>query len=292
LTPEAFRRPAAKALPALDLVDCYRVVLRSVPSGHAVVTALLQRLEIENLKQAWRGLAAGHPVARWSRGWQSLAPLATLDLDRCRDCRSLDDLVTALAATPYHGVSTAMLRAHRGDTLAAELGFDRWASRRLLDAALALTAHDAAGRDLACRVVGERDLQLLARGVGAFGLAPDAVLNALVFLPRVVTRGALSRLATWTPDEGPLPSLWPRPWQRVVGRAQDWDTLIRQWRRARYQACRRAFLDDPFCVAPAIALLLLAEEERRGTAALAAAAADPSSAAALDDALAAGALGA
>jgi hypothetical protein len=253
---------------------------------------MLQRLEIENLKVVWRGLSGGHPFARWSRCWQSLAPLATLGLDGCRDCRSLDDLVTALTATPYHSVSAAMLRAHRSDTLAAELGLDRWASRRLLDSALTLPARDGAARELACRIVGERDLQLLARGVDAFALASDAVVNTLVFLPRVMTRGALSRLATWTPDEGPLCNLWPRHWQRVVARAPDWDALIRQWRRARYQACRRAFLDDPFCLAPAIALLLLVEEEQRGTAALAAAAADPSSTAALDDALAASALGA
>jgi hypothetical protein len=50
--------------------------------------------------------------------------------------------------------------------------------------------------------------------------------------------------------------------------AANWDELLQQWRGARYHLCARAFLYQPFCLAPAVALLLLAEEEGRALAAL------------------------
>jgi hypothetical protein len=53
-----------------------------------------------------------------------------------------------------------------------------------------------------------------------------------------------------------------------VAGAADWDALLQCWRSARYRLCARAFLNQPFCLAPAVAVLLLAEEEGRAVAAL------------------------
>jgi hypothetical protein len=76
-----------------------------------------------------------------------------------------------------------------------------------------------------------------------------------------------------------------------VADAADWDGLFLRWRRARYQMCARAFLHQPFCLAPAVALLLLAEEEPRAVAARLDAPGDTTDTPSLRFALAASALG-
>jgi hypothetical protein len=63
-------------------------------------------------------------------------------------------------------------------------------------------------------------------------------------------------------------------------------------RRQRRRLCRQAFLQAPFCLAPAVALLLLKEEEVRGLDAIASFDSETAEASWLTYALAAGELGA
>jgi hypothetical protein len=185
--------------------------------------------------------------------------LASVSLEQCRDHRTESALADALRKTPFAPIAAAMWRAHAGDPAAAELGFDRWASRGIVEAAAALPAVDRVAAELALAVVRERDANVKAR------LSGEARPELLAL-----------------PDE----------WRRTAGPDADARQPLLRLRRARRLLCRRAFRDSPFCLAPAVALLLLKEEEVRGLEALAtfqeAAVADPTS---LDDALAAGELG-
>jgi hypothetical protein len=303
LAPDVLRRAAHARDPARravtmqpahrvqQLLSWYVAVIRSMPSGRGLFLALAGLHEIENVKLLWRAVTRGHPFTRWSPFWRSLGPLETVGAESCRDCRSLAALADALSATPYAGVVESMRRAHSADPVAAELGLDRWASRRLAEAAVRLPGGEWAARNLALAVVRERDLNLLRRGVRTFGLPADAVVAGLVHVPNEMSADALVRLATWTPDEGPISRGWPRLWRRVAGGAVDWNGLTLAWRRARRDACRRAFLDQPFCLAPAIALLLLGEEEVRALAVIAGAG-DAAPAAVLDGTFLPGLLGA
>jgi hypothetical protein len=252
---------------------------------------LLDRLELENVKLMWRAAARGHAASRWVRLWRPLGALARISLDTARECSSLSQAVDALSKTPYGEVASAMWRGHHDDVLAADLGFDQWMAQRLLTAAMALDEREILARELICSLVVEADLNLLRRGVGAYGLSADAVAGAVVFLSRLMRLEKLAAAATWTPSDGAFAGLWPRAWRRIVATATDWDALMLQWRRGRYQAGRRAFLSDPFSVAPAVALLLLVEEEARAVAALAQSADDASDTPSLAFALAASAIG-
>jgi hypothetical protein len=254
--------------PTLDLISCYRVVLDSLPAARPLALALLARHEIENVKLLWRAVTRGHSIARWSAVWRPLGPLATFTLDAARERTSLAQLAELLRTTPFSQIADAMWRGHHDDLLAAELGFDRWMSRRLLDAASSLADSETIARGLIESVVAERDLSLLRRGVATYRLSPGAVAGTLVLLPRLLSRERMTALATSTPGLPGFRGQWPRAWRPIVADAADWDALMLRWRRGRSQMCARAFLNQPFCLAPAIALLLLAEEETRAVAAL------------------------
>jgi vacuolar-type H+-ATPase subunit C/Vma6 len=251
-----------------QLIRCYTVVLRSYPTGQSVFRALLTLHEIENLKLLWRARTRLIQFDRWQPLWQPLGPLETLRIGDCRDLTSLVSLVAVLQPTPYGRIAEAVLRSHSDDLAACELAFDRWASNALASAARALSATETAARDLALAVVRERDLNLLRRGVPAFGLSTDAVVGSLVLLPAEIPGAELARLATWRPEEGRLIRAWPKAWRNRDDPPADWDGLFLASRRMRRRACQRAFLGTPFCLAPAVALVLYQEEEVRGLTAV------------------------
>ena len=269
LSGEARRAVASDLHPVLDLVACYRTVLVSLPAARSLTLTLLDRVELENVKLLWRAVARSRPPSGWVRLWRPLDALARVSLDTARECTSLSQIVDALSRTPYGEVASAMWRGHRDDVLAADLGFDQWMSQRMLSAATALGNRETLARELMCSIVGEADLNLLRRSVGTYGLPADAVAGAVVFLSRVMAPEKLAAVAAWTPHQGGFAALWPPVWRRTLAAPANWDALMLQWRRARYHACRRAFLTEPFSIAPAIALLLLVEEEARAVAALA-----------------------
>jgi ATP synthase (C/AC39) subunit len=268
LGPEIRRSTRADIQPSLDLISCYRVVLDSLPTARPVTLALLARQEIENVKLLWRAVGRGHSIARWSPLWRRLGPLATFSFEGARECTSLAQLAEFLHTTPFGEISTLMWRGHRADLLAAELGFDRWMSRRLLDTASSLEASETLARGLIESIVVERDLSVLRRGVATYKLSPDALAGTLAFLPQVMSLEHITSLATWTPGRAAFRGHWPRGWRSTLTGASDWDALLLRWRTARYRLCARAFLEQPFCLAPAVAFLLLAEEEARAVAAL------------------------
>ena len=268
LTADVRHAAASDIHPTLDVARCYRTVLVSLPSARSLVRTLLECHEIENVKLLWRAIGRGHGAERWSALWRPLNGLASVPLETARECTSLAQVVESLRTTPYGEVASAMWRAHRDDLLAADLGFDQWISRRLLAAAMSLDPQAAVARDLLCSIVGERDLNVLRRGVTTYGLSADAVAGAMVWLPQTMSTERLAALATWTPQQDAFAALWPPRWRHLTAGVADWDALLLQWRRARYRACRRAFLGDPFGLAPAVALLLLVDEETRALSAL------------------------
>lgn len=262
------RTTRSDSRPGLDLISCYRVVLDSLPAARPLALALLARHEIENVKLLWRAVTRSRSFARWSPLWRPLDPLATFSRDAARECTSLAQLSALLRTTPFGEIADAMWRGHHDDLLAAELGFDRWMSRRLLEVSSALDDSETIARGLVESLVAERDLSLLRRGVATYKLSPGALAGTLVLLPRLMSPERITSLATWTPGQPGLSGRWPRAWRPIVAEAADWDALLLRWRRARYRMCARAFLNQPFCLAPAVALLLLAEEETRAVAAL------------------------
>jgi hypothetical protein len=299
----AAQSPAFAAGEALDiaelpsrsfrrLVHCYAVVLASYPSGHELFRALVRLHEIENLKLVWRARSRQHPFERWQRLWRPLGVLETVRLDEVREHTSLAGFVVGLRGTPYGTIADATLRAHADDLAASELAFDRWASSCIARAAAGLGRGESAARGLAMARVRERELELLRRGVRVFGLSADAVRGSLAVVLRELPAREVDRLATWTAEGGPLLRAWPRAWPPVAGVPADWDALLVALKRARREACRRAFLGPPYCLAPAVALLLLCEEEVRGAVALRESGARSGRSAALDRALAASAMGA
>ena len=247
-----------------EFLEWHRMVSASYPSAPALWLALFRLHEIENVKLAWRAMARRHPFQSWRHLWIPMGRRAVVECDRLRDCTTLASLVEVLRGTAYASVADAMLRGHAADLAAAELGFDRWASRALVDAAGDLDAGESRTRALAIAIVRERDVNVLRRGTRAFGLSADAVVGALAFVVGEAGTEAIGRLAAWDPAQGPLWMLAPRLWQKLAGRAADWDALTLALRRWRRDECRRAFLDQPFSLAPALALLLLKQEEVRG----------------------------
>jgi vacuolar-type H+-ATPase subunit C/Vma6 len=243
-----------------ELVEWYRVVLTCYPFGQSLILALFRRHETENVKLAWRGIVRRHAASRWIRLWVPLDRMATIRSEDCRDCGSLESLVEALQGSPYAEIARAMRRAHVDDPLAAELGFDRWTSRAIADAADELPVRDARARDLALAVVGQRDVNVIRRA-GRGGLTAEVLSGALGWLHKRLTSDELKTLSSWSPEQGPLWTALPRAWQRRHPPVADWDAWMRHWNARRRAICRRAFLDQPFSLAPAIALLLLKEDE-------------------------------
>jgi hypothetical protein len=274
------------------LVDGYAILIAAYPIGQPLLFALVRLHEIENLKLAWRATVRGVAPERWLPHWISLGSLATLDADKYRDCRSLSALADTLQRTPYQAIGDAMRRAHAQDVAAAELGFDRWASRAVIDAALSLPAHEYLARDLALALVRERDLNVVRRAARTYLLPPDALNGAVALLPSEIGAAGVLALGQWSPSDGPLWTRLPRRWLRSVGRVPDWNALLLAWRRVRRDLCRRAFLAPPFCLAPGLAVLLLHEEDVRALQALNESGGDREPATAVEWVLAAGGLGA
>lgn len=275
-----------------ELVAAYATLIASYPAGEALFLSLLRLHEIENVKLVWRAVVRELPLEQWAPAWIELDRLASIGREACAECRSLSALTDALKQTPYGAVAGAMRRAHSHDLAAAELGFDRWASRRLADAALSLPPREHAARDLALAVVRERDLNVVRRAARTYALPPDATIGAVAYVAGEIGAAAVTALGEWTPADGPIWARLPRPWRRTVGRPADWDALTLAWRHARRESCRRAFLIDPFCLAPGLAVLLLHEEEVRGTNAIHEAGANADRLPAVEWVLAAGGLGA
>ena len=273
------------------LVDGYATLIAAYPIGQALLFALVRLHEIENLKLAWRAMVRSVPPGRWLPYWIPLGPLATLDADSCRDCRSLSALADALPRTPYQGIGDAMRRAHAQDAAAAELGFDRWASRAVLDAARSLPARESLARDLAIALVRERDLNFVQRAARTYTLPPDAMKGAVAYLQSEIGAAGVLALGQWSPEEGPLWTQLPRRWLRSVGRVPDWNALMLAWRKVRRDQCRRAFLAPPFCLAPGLAVLLLHEEDVRALQALSESGDGREPVTAVEGVLAAGGLG-
>jgi hypothetical protein len=250
-----------------DLVAAYGTLIASYPTGAALLLSLLRWHEMENVTLAWRAVVRRLPPDRWTPHWIPLGDLASVDLDALLDSRSLSALVDALARTPYGEIADRMRRAHAEDLPAAELGFDRWASRQSVEETAALGPGEAVARDLVLAAVRERDLNTLRRA-HAYALPPDGLIAALACLPEDLGAEALVALGAWTAADGPLWARLPRHWVKAWGRPPDWDALLLACRRARRAACNRAFLGDPFCLGPGVAVLLLHEEEVRGMTAI------------------------
>jgi hypothetical protein len=275
-----------------ELVAAYATLIASYPAGEALFLSLVRLHEIENVKLAWRAIVRELPFEQWRSDWIELDRLASIGRETAAECRSLSALGDALKRTPYGAIAGEMRRAHSSDLAAAELGLDRWASRCIVDAALSLPRREHAARDLALAVVRERDLNVVRRAARTYALPPDAMIGAVTLVAGEIGAAAVMALGEWTPGEGPLWTRLPRQWRRIVGRPADWEALTLAWRQARRESCRRAFLIEPFCLAPGLAVLLLHEEEVRGINAIHEAGADPDRVPAVERALAAGGLGA
>ncbi len=195
-----------------ELVDWYHIVLTSYPGGQALILALLRRHEIENVKLAWRAIVGRHPYSRWAGLWIPLDRLATVRIDDCRDCHSLDALVEALRTTPYAEIGDAMRRAHAHDLPAAEIGFDRWASRAIVREADALPPRDVTARDLALAVVRERDINIIGRARRS-ELDAELLAGTLGYLHRELSPAELiAPCRRGRRPTGPLATALPRRW--------------------------------------------------------------------------------
>ena len=249
------------------LVRWYETLMGAAPDGRRALAALLRLHEAENLKLLWR--AAFHRSDLVAGSWRPLEPLATISpADRAA---SVEELAERLASTPYGALARTLLRSHPHDLLAVEIGIDRWASAGLGDAARALPRGEAAAACLLLAVCRERDVTLLRRGARSFGLAPDLVAKSTIVLSTECRIEALVRMAMWTPAAGPLAAVLPPPLLRMGGDVPDWPALEIALREHRRRACRRAFVQWPFQLAPLIAAVLLREGQGRLAIGLAAA---------------------
>ena len=169
-----------RAIAALELDDPLRRLLRvyqtaidGYRNGAPLFRAMLQRHEIENVKLLWRVVANGHRD-RVARLWIDLGAFASFPLP---EAPTLNELVAQVAATPYAEIARSVARVHGTDLAAAELAFDRWASRRLLEEARRLPKQESIARRLIELVVREREAELVLRGAKWYGLASVAPGN-------------------------------------------------------------------------------------------------------------------
>lgn len=121
--------------PMQRLLRVYRTATRGYPDGLPLFRALLQLHELEDVKTLWR--KGGKPSD---------------------------------VAAPFREIAAVIARAHGSDIAAAELAFDRWASRRLLDEAHRLPRSETITRKLIENVVRERDAEIVRRGAKWYGL--------------------------------------------------------------------------------------------------------------------------
>ena len=195
-------------LPLLAVADAERI-RRSIEPPFAklmrlyhlwqtpLTQAMLRLHEIENVKLLWRATSRGKPFD--SKLWIPLGSLATVRNERAFTLR---DLVDSLAKTPYAKIANDVLRASRDDIAAAELAFDRWASRSLLDEARKLPRREQLARQLIEALVAKRDarqpldLALLCRRAfrgDPFALAPVIALILLTEAEVRAVRGLIER---------------------------------------------------------------------------------------------------
>lgn len=226
------------------IADCV-VAMAGYPEARDVLRALVELHEIENVKLLWRAATARLPFDAWRAEWRPLGSLERVSATAVAPLTSVRQLAAALARTPYARVADAEVRAHPDDPAAVEIAFDRAGSARVLAAARALPGREHAARDLALSVVRERDVAIAARVIGALGLAPDVAVEMTAVLGR---EAGASRLAS------------------LARRAAETRSAVRAARRL---ACRRAFIGDPFSLAPPIALVLQREDEARALISLA-----------------------
>lgn len=156
--------------PLHRLLRVYQTAINGYRDGAPLFRAMLQLHEIENVKLLWRVAANGHRD-RLARLWIDLGAFASFPIP---DAATLNELVTQLARTPYAEIAKNVARAHGNDVAAAELAFDRWASRNLLDEARRLPRRESIARRLIELVVRERDAQLVLRGAKWYGLTSVA----------------------------------------------------------------------------------------------------------------------
>jgi hypothetical protein len=222
-----------------SLVEDYRRLVGAYPAGRPLLFALLGLHEIENLKLAWRARSRDAPAQTWIRLWRPLGRLERLPLAPWREAPSLREAALACARTLYGPLLRDLLAAG-ADPAAAEMAMDRWAGKRVAEAAAKLPWPERAARNLALAVVRERDADLIERA-GAWGLSSENAAAASVLERTKDLRDPTER------------------------------------RRMRRRLALRAFVGPPFRLAPAVALLLLREEEARAIVAIAGSIASPSS---------------
>jgi hypothetical protein len=153
-----------------QLLEAYRLVIRSYPEQRECFRSLLRLHEVENIKLVWRAIVRGADRRRWSPLWLFLGDLATVELPS--SITSLRDFVAGLAKTPYATIAQRVMLAHGTDLAAADLAFDRWAAADVLRASSPLAQLE---RRLLETVVRERDAQLSVRGATLYGWSEAAV---------------------------------------------------------------------------------------------------------------------
>jgi hypothetical protein len=154
--------------PMQDLLDVYRLAIDGYPHAANLFRALLRLHEIENVKLLWRRSIRGVPAVTIHRRWHKLGTLATFE--NPPDAASLADLAAHLEATPYGAIAASIARSHGSDLAAAELAFDRWATKRLREEARRLPKSETVARQLIELIARERDAQLALRGEAWYGL--------------------------------------------------------------------------------------------------------------------------
>jgi hypothetical protein len=228
------RPPGAATRVALDslyvpLVETWRKVSAAYPQDRELFDRLLRTHEIENVKLVVRAAIRGRP---WAAGcWRPLGIAASLSEKDWTPVPPVRDLPRRFAPTPYAAIIARELQAHDEDLQAIELGLDRWVSEQLFASAAAIGSSEGRARALVLALLRERDLALVARA-SAYGLAVETAIK----LSTVVRRESR--------------------WAARV-RVADWPARLEAARGARRRACRRAFIGEPFGLAPPLALLLL-----------------------------------
>jgi hypothetical protein len=293
--------PCSTADLVAGFADEAAVLLRAYDEARALLLALVRRLEIENVKLAWRALARGIPPGRWSPLWRPFdrrrslpprtRPALPLTKEHATDASSLSEFVSRLRSTAYGEIAAAVLRSHGDDVPAAELALERWAFIRIAEEAERLPAGEADAAALALRVVRERDIDCLRRAVSR-GFAPAVAPALTARLGRDAPADALEQIAAWQPGDGPLGARLPRTLVRNPERIPDWNALELALRRERRVACERALMGPPFRLASPVAFLLLREAEMAGRLAIDRARAVGGAMATTERALAAGRMGA
>ena len=252
---------------AKRLISRYETMLRSCPRGRDLFLALVRFHEIENLKLLWRVTSRGVRSRRWEAFWFPLGGLETIAKRDARRGTTVHSLAESLEATPYGDVVLDASRAHPGDSLSAEIAFDRWGSQRALDACNALAAGERRAAGLVESMVAERDFELLRRGESR-GLTSRVSALSSVLLSRRYSAASLARIAEWRPERGPLWRELPHELAHRLGTVTSWDELFSALRVSRRRAAMRAFIGETFRLAPAAGLLVLAEGELSALTAL------------------------